>query len=170
MNQSFFAGRFIVYTIRMFLRAYRHDDKRALQQLFYQTVHSVNAADYSPDQLDAWAPTEPNREAWARLETQHCFVVESQKMAVGFASLTDEGLLDMLFVHKDHQGKGIATALLKQVERVARRRQITILHTEASITARGFFEKNGFVILQEQQKEANGQVFINFLMEKPLRR
>jgi putative acetyltransferase len=153
----------------MFLRAYRHDDKRALQQLFYQTVHSINAVDYTPEQLDAWAPLEPNREAWARLETQHCFVVENQKIIVGFASLTDEGLLDTLFVHRDFQGKGIATALLKQIERVARRRNLTILHTEASITARSFFEKNGFVLLQEQEKQTKGQVLINFLMEKSLR-
>ena len=70
-----------------------------------------------------------------------CFVVEYQKMLVGFASLTDEGALDFLYVHKDFQGKGIATALLKQVERIARKKGMAMLRTEASITARGFFEK-----------------------------
>lgn len=152
----------------MFLRAYRHDDKRQLQQLFFDTVHKVNARDYSPDQLDAWAPLEPDRESWARLDDQFCFVVELQKMPVGFASLTREGLLDFLFVHKDFQGRGIATALLQQVERLAKKKGIERLQTESSLTARGFFEKNGFVLLSENKKLLHGQEFANFSMEKSL--
>ena len=38
------------------LRPYRPDDCPALAALFYQTVHTVNAAHYTPAQLDAWAP------------------------------------------------------------------------------------------------------------------
>lgn len=152
----------------MFLRAYRHNDKRQLQQLFFDTVHTVNARDYSPEQLDAWAPAEPDRDAWARLDHQFCFVVEFQKSLVGFISLTPEGLIDFLFVHKDFQGQGIASALFKQVERLARKKRIPVLRTDASLTARHFFEKNGFAVTAENRKMLRGSEFLNFRMEKRL--
>ncbi|MCE7926180.1 MAG: GNAT family N-acetyltransferase [Haliscomenobacteraceae bacterium CHB4] len=152
----------------MFLRAYRHDDKRQLQQLFYDTVHTVNARDHSPEQINAWAPAEPDREVWARLDQQYSFVVAFQKTIVGFISLTNKGEIDFLYVHKDFQGKGIASALLKQVERLARKRGISVLYAAASATARGFFENNGFVTLAEQRLMLRGTEIANFKMEKRL--
>lgn len=37
------------------IRAYCPDDCEKLAELFYQTVHTVNARDYTKEQLDAWA-------------------------------------------------------------------------------------------------------------------
>jgi len=156
------------YVKPMFLRPYRAADKRFLQQLFFDTVHTVNARDYTSEQLDVWAPHEPNRESWARLDAQHCFIVESQKVMVGFASLSKDGVVDFLFVHKDFQGRGIATTLLKQLERVARKGGVSVITTEASITARGFFEKKGFVVQSENRKSLQGVDLLNFKMEKTL--
>jgi len=152
----------------MFLRAYRPADKRHVQQLFYDTVHSMNARDYTPEQLDIWAPAEPRREAWARLDEQFCFVVEAQKVIVGFVSMAHDGLVDFLFVHQDYQGKGIAATLLKYVERLARKKGITKLRTEASVTAQGFFEKKGFSTLAENRKVLDGVEFLNHQMVKHL--
>ena len=37
------------------IRAYCPDDCEKLAELFYQTVHTVNARDYTKEQLDVWA-------------------------------------------------------------------------------------------------------------------
>ena len=37
------------------IRGYRPEDVAEIAQLFYDTVHHVNAADYTPSQLRAWA-------------------------------------------------------------------------------------------------------------------
>ena len=50
----------------MTIRRYRSEDCRRLTELFYDTVHSVNARDYAPEQLDAWAPGQPDLVAWDR--------------------------------------------------------------------------------------------------------
>ena len=39
----------------MHLRTYVSSDCKQLAGLFYQTVHSVNAKDYTKEQLDVWA-------------------------------------------------------------------------------------------------------------------
>ena len=46
-----------------------------------------------------------------------------------------------MFVHKDFQGKGIATMLLEEIERYAITAGIMRITSEVSLTARPFFEK-----------------------------
>ena len=58
---------------------------------------------------------------------------------VGFAELEGDGHLDTLYVHHEHQGRGIASALLDRIEAEARRLGMARLYTEASITAQPFF-------------------------------
>lgn len=59
----------------MQIRPYRPSDCGATAELFYDTVHSVNAADYSPQQLDAWASGQVDLEAWDRSFREHCTLV-----------------------------------------------------------------------------------------------
>ena len=46
----------------MLLREYGEEDLEEILRLFYRTVHVVATADYSEEQLDAWAPAEADRE------------------------------------------------------------------------------------------------------------
>ncbi len=152
----------------MFLRAYRPEDKSYLQQLFFSTVHTVNAGDYTPEQLAIWAPNVPDRRFWSLLDGQVCFVVENQKLPVGFIGLAGDGDINLLYVHADFQGRGIANALYKQVERLVRKRGLGLLQVTSSITARAFFEKKGFDLLGEVQEMRQGVEFLHYKMAKAL--
>ena len=55
----------------MILRPYRPSDLRELAELFYDTVHTVNAGDYTAEQLDAWADGAPDLEEWGRTLLAH---------------------------------------------------------------------------------------------------
>ncbi len=74
--------------------------------------------------------------------------------------------LDMMFVHPAHQRLGVATALLATVESVAREQGLSRLFTEASITARPFFERHGFRVIRQRTVHRRGQDLTNFAMEK----
>ena len=39
----------------MFIRKYQSSDCNELTELFYNTVHTINAKDYSEEQLNVWA-------------------------------------------------------------------------------------------------------------------
>ncbi|WP_363318732.1 GNAT family N-acetyltransferase [Clostridium sp.] len=67
-----------------------------------------------------------------------------------------------MFVHKDYQGKGVATAICDRLEKAVQKKVIT----NVSITARAFFEKRGYKVIKEQQVERQGIVIVNFAMEK----
>ena len=73
----------------------------------------------------------------------HYFIVavNQQSQIVGFSSLRPQGYLHSMFVHKDFQGKGIATMLLEEIERYAITAGIMRITSEVSLTVRPFFEK-----------------------------
>jgi len=149
----------------MKIREYRSEDCTVITRLFYHTVHTVNCRDYTPAQLDAWADGRPDLEAWDRSLQKHFSLVALEgEQIVGFGDLAFEGYLDRLYVHRDHQGRGVATALCDRLEQAATGTVVT----HASITARPFFEKRGYRVVKEQQVERKGILLTNFVMEKLL--
>ena len=152
------------------LRRGRPDDALTIARLFRDTVHAVNRQDYSEAHLDAWAPYQVDLEHWRTvIDSSYFMVAVSGGMVVGFANLDGDDYVDQVFVHKDLLRKRIATKLIEELEREARRRDAAKLTTQSSITARKFFERQGFVTLQQQRATYNGQIFDNFEMEKRLK-
>ena len=146
------------------LRPYRSEDCGEMAELFYETVHSVNAADYPLAQLDAWAPEEADLAALdASFRAHHTLVAETGGRIVGFSDMDGGGYLDRLYVHRDFQGQGIATALCNALEAAC---PAAVYLTHASITARPFFLARGYRVIRAQLVERRGVVLKNFVMEK----
>ena len=153
------------------IRDYDADDAPQIVRLFYETVCSVNCADYSEEQVRAWAPGVPDPEEWhARMADRRTLVAEEGGEVVGFAELENDGRLDMLYVRRDTVGRGVGRLLYEAVEREARAQGLGWLFTEASITARPFFERRGFRVVREQMVSRRGVSLTNFVMRKDLRR
>lgn len=151
------------------IRPYRAADLEPLLTLFARSVREVASRDYNPAQIEAWARPSPDREAWAaRLGGKPTLVAERDGVIAGFSDLEPDGHIDMMFVHPEHQGVGVASALLTQIEAMARNQGIDRLFTEASITARPFFERRGFRVVTAQHIERRGQTFRNYKMERRL--
>jgi putative acetyltransferase len=149
------------------IRPYRADDLDGVIDIFLRAVREVAARDYDRHQIDAWAQVD--REAWSvRRMSRPTWVATIGSSLAGFADLESDGHLDMMFVHPAHQGRGVASALLAQVEASAREQGIARLHAEVSITARPFFGRRGFRVIAEQVVRVRGQRFDNFRMEKVL--
>ena len=59
------------------VRTYRPEDLPALQRLYFETIHKVSRADYTQEQVDAWAPAEPDTARWQeKLSHQEVVVAE----------------------------------------------------------------------------------------------
>ncbi|AKC61701.1 acetyltransferase [Clostridium sporogenes] len=156
--------------LTMNIRMYKSEDCREIVELFYNTVHSINSRDYSLEQLDVWAPKEIDIALWDKSLSQHYSIVaEENGVIIGFGDLDAIGYLDRLYVHKDYQGIGVATTISNELENYAQENHISIVTTNASITAKPFFKKRGYEVVKEQFIERNGQFLKNFIMKKVLR-
>lgn len=147
----------------MEIRRYQLSDCKELTELFYHTVHTVNAKDYPKEQLDVWATGQVDLEKWNRsLQEHYSLVAVEGRVIVGFGDIDKTGYLDRLYVHADYQGKGIATAICDRLESFVEK-EVT---THASITARPFFEQRGYRVVKEQQVERQGIFLTNYVMKK----
>ena len=148
----------------MTIRAYRPPDLPEITELFYDTVHTVNAGDYTAEQLDAWADGSPDLAEWSRTLLEHTALVAVEgETLVGFGDMDRSGYLDRLYVHKDFQRRGIASALCDALEAAVEAERIV---THASITARPFFESRGYQMVRERQVVRRGVTMTNYRMEK----
>ncbi len=153
----------------MRIRNYEARDALEIVRLFFKTVRSVNRAHYSKEQVEAWAPTVPDPQEWhSRMAGRRTMVAEEGGEVVGFAELEGDGLLDMLYVREDAVGRGVGRRLYEAVERQALSQGSRRIFTEASITARPFFERRGFCVVCEQTVSRRGVELTNFVMEKNL--
>ena len=150
------------------IRPYTRRDIKDILKLYYDTVHKVNAKDYSPTQLNAWAPKDPDAYAWSSfMEKKHTLVAVKSEDIVGFGNLTENGKhVDMLYVHKDLQRKGIGGALLNKLEETVKKNGGSRIELEASITSRPFFERQGYVFVRDNKKVRRGVELKNFVMKK----
>lgn len=147
----------------MFIRKYESTDCKELAELFYNTVHTINAKDYTKEQLDAWASGQVDLEKWDQSFQEHFTVVAVENgIIVGFGDIDTTGYFDRLYIHKNNQRKGIATAICDQLESKVQGKIVT----HASVTAKPFFEKRGYKILKEQQVVRKEIFLKNYVMEK----
>lgn len=150
----------------MKIRDYKAEDCKLLAELFYETVHTVNAKDYNEEQLSAWADGELDLDKWNRSFLEHYTVVAVEDNVIaGFGDIDGTGYLDRLYVHKDYQNRGIGTAICNALEIYAGTEKI---RTQASITAKSFFMERGYVVIREQQVERKGIKLTNYFMEKQI--
>ena len=149
------------------LRPYEEGDLQAVVSLFYDTIHSVNLEDYTPEQADAWAPKEPDSSRWRNLLTgEDTWVAVQDGRIVGFANRDGE-YFDCLYVHKDYQRRGVAKA---RIEGRAAAEDHAKIRTDASLTARPFFERRGYAVIRRQCVHRAGQVLVNFAMERSIQK
>lgn len=152
------------------IRIAQPSDALEIKDLFQDTVLNINKRDYSKAEVEDWASCGNDISHIKEMIRTHFFIVATnqQLQVVGFASITQQGYLHSMFVHKDFQGQGIATLLLKEIERYATTNGITRITSEVSLTARPFFEKRDYIVEKEQKRKANQLSLTNFWMAKKL--
>ena len=141
-----------------------------MQELFRSTVLNVNIRHYTKEEVEDWASCGDSVEHLKELLSHNHFIgaFDEASRMVGFSSMNKDGYLHSMFVHKDWQGKGVATQLLSEVEHIARQWGVAEITSEVSLTARPFFEKKGYEIVKMQKYRANKLELTNFVMRKLL--
>jgi putative acetyltransferase len=153
----------------MQLRTATANDVPQIIQLFEGTITTVNSKDYTTEQTTVWSSRGTDAAKWiAKISEQYFIILEEQTAIIGFASLTISGYLDFMYVHKDHQRRGIASMLLKNLEDKAHQLNIHEIISDVSITAKPFFMSKGFKVLAQQSVNLDAVTLTNFKMRKEI--
>ena len=151
------------------LRPYLPSDAETLAAIFIASIEQVACEDYDVEQIAAWTSKADDEAAFgARLATQLTLVATVDGEAVGFASLRGADALDMLYVHPELLGQGVATTLVDALEKLATARGAAQIKVDASDTAEPFFAARGYRPQQRNTNEVAGVWLANTTMLKPL--
>lgn len=145
------------------LRNFIPSDIGRILHVFKSSVTELCAGDYSPSQITAWLAC-ADKERWnAEFSSRHTTVAIADGTVVGFCDVEYNGHIDRLYVAPGYAHTGIGKALIKDVESAVNTDKISV---EASITAKPFFEKQGYVAIKKQSVIRNGEKLINYKMIK----
>lgn len=141
-----------------------------LKEMYKATLRAVNSADYTPEEIEDWASCGDNTAHLTDLITNLYFLValNENNQIIGFTSIQTDGYLHSMFVHKDYQRMGVASFLLSKAEEYATENHIKTITSEVSITAKPFFERKGYWVVEEQKRQANKLCLTNYWMKKEL--
>ena len=162
-------SRIFEWRLMVEIRPYRPEDLAAVSRVFYDAVHIGAARAYSDKERWAWAPHLPLAERWGPRLLRQAVLVAWRDRPVGFfAFRLEDGYIDLAYVDPKVQGQGAAYAIYSQVEDQVRRAGAQGMTTEASLVARPFFERQGWVVTKAQIVEQRGAELRNFKMLKDL--
>jgi putative acetyltransferase len=149
----------------MHIREFQLGDEGSLYAVFVSAVRELASKDYTPEQIEAWAPASFDREAWAkRLQSIRPFVVESNGRLVAYADVQPTGYIDHFFVSGPFARTGIGTLLMNRIHETAISQGIGTLTSDVSRTAQPFFARFGFVVVEQRAPVVRGVMVPNALM------
>lgn len=151
----------------MEIREYRESDAEEVAEVLRRSIRKIAAKDYSEEEVAVWSDTEP--ENWEIEEDEKRYVAVEDGKIIGFSGYKkNEKKLRATYVHPEWSGQGIGSRLLEKVENEAREEGIDKLVCKSTITAREFYEKNGWKVLEKTVQEAEDQELEVYKMEKIL--
>jgi len=143
------------------IRQFTPSDLKPVVGLFTQTVHIVCSSYYSPMEIEAWAPSNPDEAMWGHFfEERHTLVMDADCGITGFGCLSADGsTVDMLYTHHACQNAGIGSALLEALEKESLQRGNKEIKLTASATAWSFYQKRGYRYHHSEKKTYGPMVF-----------
>jgi putative acetyltransferase len=154
---------------KLALRPYLPADAPLLREIFRDSIEDLTTDDYTEAQQEAWASAADDvGEFQSKLAGQLTLVATLEGSLVGFASLEGKDKIDMLYVHPVATGQGVGTMLVDALEKLAGARGTATLTVDASDSARGFFEKRGYIAQQRNSVSIGDEWLANTTLQKQL--
>lgn len=153
----------------MLIRDFCIGDELALHAVFHSAIHQVAIRDYTPEQINAWAPDTLEEEMWImKMRQIKPFVAIAGSEILGYADVQATGYIDHFFVSGTCQRRGVGRLLMEQIHATARQLGLAELTSDVSRTVQAFFAHFGFHIVAQQAPVIRGVVIPNASMRKVL--
>jgi putative acetyltransferase len=154
---------------KLALRPFLPADAPLLREIFRDSIEELTSDDYTEAQQEAWASVADDvKEFRNKLSGQLTLVATLEGSPVGFAAIEGKDKIDMLYVHPAATGQGVGAMLIDALEKLAGSRGTARLTVDASDSARGFFEKRGYVAQRRNSISIGDEWLANTTLQKQL--
>lgn len=132
------------------VRLAKAEDAPAFIDIHARAIRFLCKEDYSEEQLRAWIGDRKPHDIAMRINTRSYYVAEVSGNAAGYAGYQPHtGELLALFVDPDYARRGVASALMRRLFSDAHGQGHERMWLQSSLTAVSFYQKFGFVAVEE---------------------
>jgi len=129
----------------MLVRTATIEDRHAILRVHAQAIRRTASANYTPEQIEAWAAFPPPQGHEEALRSGGVFVAEEDGSILGYGQFdANTGEVEATYVLPEAHGRGVGRALLAESEARARRAGFKSIFLSASLNAVPFYERLGF--------------------------
>lgn len=138
------------------IREARETDARVFLEIHHAAVRGTAVHDYPSAVIEAWAPLPITERRIQRValnpDGEHRLIAEIDGVAIGIGALAaKDSELRACYVHPIAGRKGVGSAIVLELERIAIERGLVSLSLSSSLTAEGFYRSRGYVHLHQEQ-------------------
>lgn len=131
------------------IRLAKSQDARGILEAHYSAVHETAARDYSLEIRQAWSPlvTPARIDEYLRnaLINETTVVADLEGRIAGFGVIIESNNeLRAVYVAAELAGRGVGSAILQELEKLAIQRGCKELHMDSSLTAAPFYLHHGY--------------------------
>ena len=109
------------------------------------SIEQLAQDEYSPGQIEAWVESFEDQASFtARVTAGLTLIATLDGFPAGYAMLKGQDEIDLLYVAPGVVRRGVASALIEALEKLAVARGATKLNVKASDVARPFFSARGY--------------------------
>jgi putative acetyltransferase len=134
------------------VRPLRADEGRMYLEIVTRAIRGLAATHYSPAEIDGWAlpvTDEAVHEVMLNADNEIRLVAELDGKPVGIGALVAErSELRACYVSPEAARRGCGSALVAEIERLAREMGLTRLALAASLNAEPFYAAHGYEVRQ----------------------
>jgi putative acetyltransferase len=151
------------------IRTAKTSDASAIADVAIASIRGLGANFYDAPQIEAWSAAFTPETVQSSFVTGITWVAIRDGEIIGFAKWEPPTEFDLLYVHPNAAGTGVARALRHALERGTSEAGMTQLEATVSRSARATFDSFGYELIEEATRELGGQQFSVARMRKELR-
>jgi len=162
--------------LQIVVREMNPQDARAFLEVHHAAVRGTAVVDYPLAVIEAWAPMPVTEKAAEKVranrDNEYRLIAEIDGQVVGIGALVFESCeLRACYVAPAAGRRGVGSALVHEIERVACERGLSMLELDSSITAEAFYRQHGYEVRERGEHIlGNGQSMACVKMQKSLLR
>ncbi len=140
-----------------------------MKHLFYQTVSNFGSKLFTKEEIKEYSRLVTDTKYWKqKFDHNFIFAAKLNGEILGIISMGPTGIIEILFVHQNYQGRSIAKKLYQTIEDTARTHNISVLRSHVFPLTRAFYENNGFEIIADVKETASGESITSYSGVKQL--
>lgn len=146
----------------MRIRKFRRGDAAGTSRCIVKTLRESNAKYYPQRVIRFLIKNNRPAELVKSISKGYTLVAEVHGRIIGVVRLWTDGWICAFFIDPQYQQQGIGTRLLRQIERIAKKKGFEALRTHSAINSVAFYKKKGYRVVRQVVLRDCGRVYRMF--------